>query len=270
MNSGFIPTNAALNVKMTAQQVAERFNYSLNSIKKNFKRTQQAIKKKYNVEIIKCQGIDGTYYMISDERALTMFDEIKNELYIPLESLKIENFIFYILVGIAATPQGVFRGTRKELLKYIGVAANQKNEELVDKALNLWADLKIIIFDIDEDIITAHMKKSFENTTIMSVQMLQESQRIIKENHKQNIKIPQLLKVWQAHRLCMKSQPFTIDDIQKYIDLSKDQIKQGRKLLQENNILKLTSAILSDGDIVISRGTNVEYNGIYDRIEVEK
>lgn len=69
--------------------------------------------------------------MISDERALTMFDEIKNELYIPLESLKIENFVFYVLVGIAATPQGMFRGTKKDFLKYIGVAANQKNEELL-------------------------------------------------------------------------------------------------------------------------------------------
>lgn len=87
--------------------------------------------------------------MISDERALTMFDEVKNELYIPLESLKIENFVFYVLVGIAATPQGVFRGTRKEFLKYMGVAANQKNEELLNKALSLWADLNVIVFNID-------------------------------------------------------------------------------------------------------------------------
>ena len=113
------------------------------------------------------------------------------------------------------------------------------------------------------------MKRDFENTTIMSVQMLQQCQRIIKENHKQTIKIPQLLKIWQAHRLCEKSQPFTIDDIQKYIDLSKDQIKQGRRLLQENNILKLTSAVVSDGQFVISRGTNADYNALYDRTEVE-
>jgi len=91
-----------------------------------------------------------------------MFDEVKNELYIPLESLKIENFAFYILIGIAATPDGVFRGTRKDLLRYIGVAATEKNEKLVDEVLLLWTALNVIMFDIDEDIITAHMKKAFE------------------------------------------------------------------------------------------------------------
>lgn len=259
----------SINIKMTAEQVASRFGYSLTSIQTKFKRTQQAIKKKFGVQLIRCQGIDGIYYMISDERALTMFDEVKNELYIPLESLKIENFIFYVLVGIAATPQGVFRGTKKQFLKYMGVVANQKNEKLLEDALVLWADLEIIVFNIDQDIIIAYMKRAFENTTIMSIQMLQECQRIIKENHKQNIKIPQLLKVWQAHRLCSKNQPFTIDDIQKYIDLSKDQIKQGRKLLQQNNILRLTSQVVSDGEFVISRGTNVDRTAWYDTTEVE-
>ena len=100
--------------------------------------------------------------------------------------------------------------------------------------------------------------------------MLQECQRIVKENHKQNIKIPQLLKIWQAHRLCAKSQPFTLDDIQKYIDLSKGQIKQGRRLLQENNILKLTAAIVSNGETVISKGTNADYTAWYDKTEAEK
>ena len=42
---------------MSAEEVAEKFGYSLNSIKTKFKRTQQAIKKKFNVEIIKCQGL---------------------------------------------------------------------------------------------------------------------------------------------------------------------------------------------------------------------
>lgn len=257
----------SINIKMTAQQVAERFGYSLASVQTKFKRTQQSIKKKFGVEVIKCQGLQGTYYMISDERALTMFDEVKNELYIPLESLKIENFILYVLIGIAATPQGTFRGTRKEFLKYMGVAASQKNEELFDKALILLMNLNIIIFDIDEDIITAHMKKAFENITVIPNQMLKQCQRIIQENHKQNIKIVQLVKIWQAHRLCEKNQPFTLDDIQHYIDLSKDQIKDGRKLLQQSDIFKLSAAMLQ-GQINHRVGTNIQLNGIYDQSEV--
>lgn len=256
------------NVKMSAEEVAEKFGYSLNSIKTKFKRTQQAIKKKFNVEIIKCQGLQGTYYIVSDERAKTMFDEEKNELYIPLESLKIENFAFYILIGIAATPQGVFRGTRKDLLRYVGIAVNDKNEKLVDGVLILWTALNIILFDIDENIITVHMRKSFERAQIIPIQMLKECQRIVQENHKQNIKIVQLVKVWQAHRICEKNQPFTIEDIQQYIDLSKDQIKDARKLLQQSDIFKLNAAMLP-GKINRRVGTNIILNGIYDNSDVE-
>lgn len=257
----------SMNVKMTAEQIAEKFGYSVTSVQTKFKRTQQAIKKKYNVEIIKCQGIDEIYYMVSDDRAKTMFDEVKNELYIPIESLKIENFAFYILIGIAATPQGVFRGTRKDLLKYIGVAVNEMNERLVDGVLILWARLNIIMFDIDEDIITAHMKKSFERAEIIPIQMLKECRRIVQENHKQNIKIVQLVKVWQAHRICEKNQPFTIEDIQQYIDLSQAQIKDARKLLQQSNVFKLTAARKPGS--YYRAGTNADLNAIYDNAEVE-
>lgn len=258
----------SINVKMTAQQVAEKYGYSVSSIKTKFTRTQQAIKKKYNVEIVKCQGLEGIYYIVSDNRAKTMFDEVKNELYIPLESLKIENFAFYILIGIAATPDGVFRGTRKDLLRYIGVAATEKNERLVDGVLLLWTALNVIMFDVDEDIITAHMKKAFEREQIIPIQMLKECQRIVQENHKQNMKIVQLVKVWQAHRICEKSQPFTIEDIQQYIDLSKDQIKDARKLLQQSEVFKLSPARLP-GSFNRRIGTNVDLNRFYDENEIE-
>ena len=98
--------------------------------------------------------------------------------------------------------------------------------------------------------------------------MLKECQRIVQENHKQNMKIVQLVKVWQAHRICEKSQPFTIEDIQQYIDLSKDQIKDARKLLQQSEIFKLSPARLPGG---FNRriGTNVDLNRFYDENEIE-
>jgi len=39
----------SINIKMTAEQVASRFGYSLISVQTKFKRTQQAIKKKFGV-----------------------------------------------------------------------------------------------------------------------------------------------------------------------------------------------------------------------------
>jgi hypothetical protein len=117
--------------------------------------------------------------MALDDRAKTMFDECKNELYIPLESLKIENFAFYVLIGIAATPQGVFRGTKKELLKYIGVAVNNKNEELIDGVLIFWARLNVMAFDVDDNVIVVYMRRAFERTQVIPIRMLKECQRIV-------------------------------------------------------------------------------------------
>jgi hypothetical protein len=61
-----------------------------------------------------------------------MYEEIKNEVYIPIESIKMDDLACFVLVGVAATPQGVFRGTRKDFLDYIGLSHSKKNVELLD------------------------------------------------------------------------------------------------------------------------------------------
>lgn len=185
----------------------------------------------------------------------------------PLDSLKAEDFAFYVLVGIAATPQGVFRGTRKDLLRYMGVAASSKNEKLISPTLLLWKKLNIIDFKPDGDKIVIFIKRDFEKAEIIPIQMLKECQRIIKEQHKQTIKIAQLIKVWQAHRICEKNQPFTIEDIKKYVNLSNYQIKDARKMLVNSDIFNLNAA-MAPGISNCRIGTNVELNGIYDRSKV--
>ena len=132
--------NHSINIKMTAEEVAQKFGYSLASIQTKFKRTQEAIKKKYNVELIKCQGLQGTYYMVSSLRAITMYEEDKNEVYVPLETIKMNDLFCFVLIGVAATPQGVFRGTSKQFLDYIGLSHSKRNIDLLDETLNNFAN----------------------------------------------------------------------------------------------------------------------------------
>ena len=82
---------------MTIEEIGQMFGYSQNSIKKNFKRTAEAIKKKHNIDLVKCTTKDGVRYQIfEDARALTIYQET-NDIFISLESLSYEEYEFYIL-----------------------------------------------------------------------------------------------------------------------------------------------------------------------------
>jgi len=47
----------------------------------------------------------------------------------------------FVVLGVAATPQGVFRGTKKDFLDYIGLSHSAKNIELLGEVLNTFANV---------------------------------------------------------------------------------------------------------------------------------
>lgn len=238
MNSDF------MNMKMTAEQVAAGFGYSLTSIKTKFKRTQQAIKRKYGVQLVKCQGLQETYYTISDARAKTMFDEIKCELYVPIETLKMDTLACFVVLGVAATPQGVFRGTKKEFLDYIGLSHNAKNIELLSQVLNTFSNIQgsPLIYKQDQDYIVLYIERQFEKQRIVTIKMLRACKEIVEKNNKQTIKIIQLWKVWEAYKINEQKgvRPLTNKDLQNYIDLSIKQIGDARKILEKEDLINTT------------------------------
>lgn len=240
----------SMNIKMTAEQVAQKFGYSVTSIQTKFKRTQQAIKKKYNVEIIKCQGLDGVYYTISDDRAKTMFDEVKNELYVPLESMQMSDLACFVLIGVAATPQGVFRGTRKEFLDYIGLSHSKKNIQLLNQVLNKITNVQgsPLICRYDQDYIIIYIGRQFEKQRMITINMLRACQEIAQKYNKQAMKIIQLLKVWEAYKINEQNgvKPLTDKNLQEYIDLSIKQIGDVRKLLEKEDIINTTRVGTAD------------------------
>ena len=248
---------------MTAKQIAEMFGYSQNSIEKVFKRTAASIKKKYNVDIIRCQKDGKKYYQIFEDnskRALTIYNQ-ENNIPITLESLSFEAYQFYIFLAIAASPQGVYRGSRNDLLKYIGIAKpTKKHYQILNKAIESLVDKECLVFHQDQDYIILYLRRVIESEYNVKINMLRECQRIANENHKQFTKIPQLTQVWEAVRICAENQPFKYADLAALTGLSYKQIRDVKRLLEQNDAFKTSRA----GSYFLNMGSNVELNGFFE------
>lgn len=241
---------------MTAKQTAELFGYKQSTLVNSFKRTAAAIKKKHNVDLVKCETEDGIFYQIfEDQRALTIYNEIE-DIPITLESLSYKEYEFYVFLAIAASPFGAFRGKRQDLLKYIGIKPNKKNIEMLNSVLEVLVDKDCIKFHEDEDFIIVYLRGNLENNYSISIDMLRESQRIADENHKNFSKIPQLVKVWEAIKICYDNQPFTYAEISNMTGLSYKQIRDVKRLLESNDAFKTSRA----GSYFLCKGMNVDLN----------
>ena len=241
---------------MTIEEVVQMFGYSQNSIKKNFKRTAEAIKKKHNIDLIKCTTKDGVRYQIfEDDRALTIYQET-DDIFITLESLSYEEYEFYIFLAIAASPFSVFRGKREDLLKYVGIKVNKKNIEMLNNVLKALVEKECVGLQEDDDFIIVYLRGHLENEYPVRIDMLRESRRIADENHKNFNKVPQLVKVWEAIRICYDNQPFTYAEISDITGLSYKQIRDVKRLLEENEIFKTSRA----GSYFLCNGMKVDLN----------
>lgn len=246
---------------MTAKQIAQLFGYSENSLKTNFSRTAASIKKKYNVDIIKCKKDKETFYQIFEDtntRALTIYDEV-NDIPISLESLSFEAYQFFVFLALAASPQGVYRGRREDLLKYVGIKVNKKNIQTLNSVIKSLVEKECIVFHEDDDFIILYLKRKIEKEYAIKIDMMRECQKIADENHKSFTKIPQLIQVWQAVILCQKNQPFTYADLAKITGLSYKQIRDVKRLLEQNDVFMINRA----GSYFRALGMNVDLNGFY-------
>lgn len=249
---------------MTLKELSETYGYSQNTIKTKFKRTSEAFKKKYGLELVKCNNYEGTFYEVFAPRALTIYEEIKDEIYIPINSLKMSDLACFVLIGIAAMPQCVFRDTKEAFLDYLGLSHNKRNVELLDETLEILANQSnpSISYEKDKKTITVKFKDDFEAMHIITVRMLKECQAITKKYNKQAMKVIQLVKVWQAYRINQIKgiNPLTDEDLQRWIDLSKKQILDAKKLLNKQNIIKMDRV----GSYNVCEGTLISSNGYFD------
>ena len=248
---------------LTAEQISEMFDYSIESLKKNFGRIVESIKKKYGIILSKTKINKKTLYLITKEetRALTIYDETQN-IAITAESLSLQALEFLVFLALAASFNGTYRGTKENLLKYIGISLNKRYLQKLDKAVAALKEKKYILdIDIvDEEYITLILKREIQKEFNIKIQMLKQCRKIAENNHSQFKRLAQLIQVWEAVRICEKNQPFTYAELQKMTGLSYKQIRSVKKLLEENEIFKMNRA----GNYWKCFGMNVELNGFYD------
>jgi predicted transcriptional regulator len=247
---------------MTAKEICEMFGCSEISLQKNFNRTAASIKKKYNVDIIKCDKSGERYYQIFETapRAITIYNETE-DIWISQEMLSYEAYEFFTLLAIAASPFGVYRGKREDLLKYIGIKVNKKNLDTLEEVIKVLVDKEKIGFVEDDGFVILYLSGKLENACPVKIQILKESQRIADENHKSFSKIPQLIKVWQAIIECEKNQPFTYADLANLTGLSYKQIRDVKRLLEQNDIFLTSRA----GSYFQCLGMNVDFNAFFEK-----
>lgn len=256
-------------IKYTIEQISQMYGYSVNSLKNNFTRTVTFIKKKFGVDVVKCKDASGVYYRVEIPRALTIYDEQNKDIYIPIETIKLDDLEAYIIIAVATMPQGVFRGTAKQFLDYIGLSHNKKNidlfYEIVDKFIEN-EETSYVRCEKDQKSVIIYIKDVIEEKLILTISMLRECRRIIEESHKQDIKVIQLLRVWEAYRLNYYNgvNPLTDRDIAAYTGLSVYQIGKNKQLLRDNGIIKMEK----QNTATYCKGTEYEINGIKDTAEI--
>lgn len=246
-------------MRLTLKQVCQKYNYSESRILKNFSEVSKAIKKKFGVDIIKVIVRNEVFYeVIGQERALTIYDE-QRSVFIQQDSLSLQSFQFFVFLAIVMMPQGVFRGSQKDFLRYMGLKSNLKNIQNLKKAILALIQKDYIVFNQDKDYIILYVKRKVEKKLWIDISMIRQCRRIVEDNHKQICKVPQLIQVWSAIKICQKNQPFTLQDISKLTGLSKKQVADVKKMLQTGNILKIDRV----GSRYKCLGMNVDLNAFF-------
>lgn len=165
-----------------------------------------------------------------------------------------------VFISLLVRPDLVFRGTYKQLLQYLKKGATKGNLGAIAAAIdNLKNKGYILMAEDDEDgyfilAIRRHVEKE-----VVDIQMdlVKTCYNIAEENHKQSW-VP-LLKVYAGAVYLHPEEPYTMSQLSALINLPESAIRENKKLLEENNIVKFSKQYLDDSFICL--GSNADVNG---------
>ena len=247
---------------MTIEEVSERFNISQSSIKTKFSRTQEAIYKKYGVHLIKIgRGASASYEVQEESRALTMYEEVKEEVILNHETLKMMNWTFCVFLGITLTPMLVFRGSYRDFLMYIQATISESNIAALKESLEELRDAEYISYNIDKtnnDYFVAALYRKTEEDMSIGINMVRRCKALATANKKQSF-VP-ILKTWLGMNMLAGRDIFKMSDLRELTGLSDYQIREACKLLERDEIFKRTRAY---ADFNVCIGTTVDMNAFY-------
>ena len=129
---------------MTLEEVSKRFNVSESSLTGAFPRTQKSILKKWGVHLIKKGRGAAAIYEIEEEktdcRAMTLYNEIKDDIAFDEESIHLMTWPFLVFLTIISTPMLVFRGSYEDFLNYIQLKVSKENLDDLKETLQELTD----------------------------------------------------------------------------------------------------------------------------------
>lgn len=254
---------------MTLQEISQKYNIAESSLKNAFPRSQKAIEKKYKVHIIKeGRGAAANYIeepiVESDCRAMTLYNEIKDDIFFTEETAKLMNWEFLIFLAIIVTPMLVFRGSYEDFLRYAEIPINKTNINALKQGIAALEERKYIVVIYDEDCFTATLKRAIEKDMQINIKTIRLCKQIAEENHKRSW-IP-LLKTYIGITMAIKKNESNIikmADICNLTGLSEYQIRESKKLLDGYDEYKLFTSKKVYLDTQICIGTQYNVNGFY-------
>lgn len=250
---------------MTLQEVAQKFQISEKSLTGAFPRTQKSILKKWGVHLIKKgRGASAIYEIeeeVSDCRAMTLYNEIKDDIAFDEESVRLMTWPFLVFLTIIATPMLVFRGSYEDFLQYIQLKISKENLQALKDTLQELNEREYISYTIDKtdnNYFVAALYRKREEQMHIGINMVRTCKQIADAANKRSW-VP-LLKTWIGMQMMAEKGLFTREDLVAVTGLSIYQITESKKLLEANELFK-TTQVYADYQTCI--GTQVELNGFY-------
>lgn len=247
---------------MTLKELCIKYGYSESSVKSKWSQVQKSILKKTGVKIEKIgRGSNISYeeQVPADNRAIVMFEETKDAILMNKDVFTYENLEFTCFLGIVLTPMMVFRGSYLDLTRYIGLEISSENIERVKNAIFELKNRNIVFVYEDHtterEVVTITLVAKAEEEMKIGITMIQTCKRLADENHKHSW-VP-LLKTWIGMQVMSESQPFTTSELESLTGLSAYQIRENKRILEQNDVFKTSKAYISYTRCV---GQNVDLN----------
>ena len=250
---------------MTLEEVSEKFGVSITSLKGAFPRTQKSILKKYGVHIIKKGRGDSATYEIQEEnsdfRAMTLYEEVKDDILIDKQSLHLMTWPFLVFFAIVTTPMLVFRGSYEDFLNYVQLKVSKDNLEALEDTLEYLLEEEYISYTIDKtnnNYFVAAVYRQREEQMHIGIGMVKICKQIADAAHKRSW-VP-LLKTWIGMQMMAEKKMFKREELAEATGLSLYQVDECKKLLEQNEIFKTTRVYI---DYQTCLGATVDLNGFY-------
>ena len=247
-------------------ELSATYGIAKSTIQRNFKRVQEILKEKYDVELQKeGRGANAFYYIkqfnpIDTKRAVSLYKSVETNMMPAVTAAGLLDLHFLIFIAIVSTPQRVFRGSYVDLLNYIEIKPSIENISTAQQILHALAEKKYIMYIEDETdsmYFMAGILRRTEQEMQLEIDAVLHFQKIVAGTRKSWIP---LMKTYLAVNFL--DQPCTIKTISAVTNLSEYKIRDCLTLLDKNNIISKERVCLKDEETggYTCLGTDISVN----------